>query len=165
METGGATPGRRFDAWHAKAAVVILAFAAALAAIAAPAFMRGNPNSAFSAMASGADRIVVSEGPMAEGEPESVSISDAATIRSISGAFRFDSTGVSGFLRCRCAGHHRIEFFEGEEMLASMTVHHGTKVRWNRFKGDSPLTIDARASLSEKLTALGLMPFPAESGH
>jgi len=154
----------RLDAWHAKAAIAIIALVAAMPIVAA-LLLRDDPNDAFRAMAASVDRIVVSEGPTAVGEPESASITDMATVRSIIGGVRFDSNGIGGFLRCRCAGHHRIEFFDGDAMLASMTVHHGTRVRWKRFKGDVPLTAESRATLSGEFAKLGLEPFPDESGH
>lgn len=60
-------------------------------------------------------------------------------------------------MSCKCCGGPTFEFYSGNELLAMISRHHESGLRWpDRWDGDGHLTEDSRSRLDEWLAALAI---------
>lgn len=43
------------------------------------------------------------------------------------------------FVHCSCLGSPTLELFSGEDLVATLSIHHGHGIRWARWRHDAPL--------------------------
>jgi hypothetical protein len=73
---------------------------------------------------------------------------DPARIREILEGIRAGSTGTS----CMCCGWPSIEFYRGDELLVTLSVHHGQSLRWPGHEGgDARMSVRTAAWLKDWL--------------
>lgn len=63
-----------------------------------------------------------------------------------------------GYGRCTCCGEPSLEFYRGDELVATLGFHHGHSLRWSEgiWPGDAVMT---------NQSAMGLCEFLAKHGH
>ncbi|WP_165069591.1 tetratricopeptide repeat protein [Paludisphaera rhizosphaerae] len=63
---------------------------------------------------------------------------DAAAIRGLIDAFKI-SEDPETFCHCMCLGGPTLEFFDDDELIATIAIHHGRSIRWPVWKHDAVL--------------------------
>jgi len=93
------------------------------------------------------DRVCVRAGGVFRGAArESDSLLDTdepAAVRALADCLRIDPTPAT-FGHCNCLGGPALELFAGGECVATLGVHHGTSIRWVRWKHDARLAVGRR---------------------
>ena len=91
--------------------------------------------------------------------PRALAIADPAAVQAFAGAVELNVARMRGVIEmCACIGN-RIEFYDGETLLATMHYHHG-RLRWQRGKwgGDAILTGKSTAALEAWFQQQGIKP-------
>ncbi len=57
----------------------------------------------------------------------------------------------STFGHCMCLGNQALELYAGQQLLATITLHHGTSIRWDAWKGDDNLKMVAACSCGSQI--------------
>ncbi len=130
-----------------------------------PYRMRPRPtNKRLQKLVAGADRIVIKKGGVRECKAihdlVALSITDPADVNELSELLKIHEP--KQWSHCMCRGDYAIEFYTGQLMLATFSLHHGHSIRYDKWYGDADLAkADAllqflaekglRAPLEEKL--------------
>ena len=85
-----------------------------------------------------------------------VEVTDAAQIREIIDNIRVKDPWPGDYGKCKCYGWPIFEFYRGKELLAAVSYHHGTSLRWDPPWGsDANLTAKSAAFLKAWLEEHG----------
>ncbi len=57
---------------------------------------------------------------------------------------------------CRCNGYPRVDWYQGKQRLATVSVQHGQAIRWKGFQADAKLTSSSSRWLVQWLTDHGV---------
>ncbi|MCA8940991.1 MAG: hypothetical protein KDB80_00410 [Planctomycetes bacterium] len=88
-------------------------------------------------------------------------LSDAAAIGSFVRRIRID--GSCSGSSCLCDSNLYLDFYRSDELVASLSIHHGRRLRWrHHWCGDGLLTTQSALFLRRWLIAQGVDPGPVE---
>ncbi len=90
-----------------------------------------------------ADRLRVRAGGLA-GMPASESVLELNTAAEVQALLRSTELEAGGpfFSYCMCPGDPSLEFFRNSALIATITLHHGLRIRWDEHPGDIELATD-----------------------
>jgi hypothetical protein len=57
---------------------------------------------------------------------------------------------------CPCSGYPRVDWFQGKQRLATVSIQHGQAIRWKGFQADAKLTADSSQWLQQWLASHGV---------
>lgn len=90
-----------------------------------------------------ADRLRVRAGGLG-GVPASESVLELNTAAEVQALLRSIELEAGGppFSHCMCPGDPSLEFFRNSAFIATITIHHGLRIRWDEHPGDVELATD-----------------------
>ncbi len=87
-------------------------------------------------------------------EKTHLEVKDAAEIAKIIAMFSVSDEHSGG--SCMCCGEPTMEFFAGEKLAISLSMHHGVRLRWDGWPGDAALLPKSGEAISEWLAKNGV---------
>jgi hypothetical protein len=105
--------------------------------------MRPRPtNKRLQTLMAGADRILIKESGVRECKAIKdvvvLSIVNPADINTFSDLLEIHEP--KQWFHCMCYGDYAVEFYAGQQLLATISLHHGASMRYDKWYGDAELS-------------------------